>query len=208
MGGRGGPVSSWRAGVLWLTGLSGAGKSTIAAGVLGKLRQQGVIVCLLDGDALRSGLCEDLGFSAEDRAENCRRVAHVARLLADSGFLILVAMISPYRADRDRARQTIGPWRFLEVFVDCPAKVCSARDTKGLYAQERRGLLADLTGISSPYEPPLAADLVLHTDRLTVADAVEEAFGLLVERRLREQKGDVGCVGLRLAERVPGRLKG
>lgn len=150
-----------RGGVIWLTGLSGAGKSTIADALQQRLREEGHLVYVLDGDTLRRGLNADLGFSAADRRENIRRVGEVAALFADAGFLTITALISPFRADRERARDAIGAERFLEVFVDVPLEVCEQRDPKGLYRRARAGELPEFTGISSPYEPPLAPALTL-----------------------------------------------
>ncbi len=158
--------------VVWLTGLSGAGKTTIARALELELRRSGRAVCVLDGDCLRRGLCSDLGFSPEDRQENIRRVGEVARLFANAGLICIVALISPYRCDRDRARAAAPAGRFLEVYVNSPLEVCEWRDPKGLYARARTGELKDFTGISAPYEPPLAAELELRTDQLAVAECV------------------------------------
>jgi adenylyl-sulfate kinase len=150
-----------RGATVWLTGLPGSGKSTIAAVVEEVLIEQGRAACRLDGDNLRHGLCRDLGFSAEDRAENMRRVAHVARLLADAGAVAVVALVSPYATGRAQARQIHeeGDLPFIEVFVDTPLEECERRDPKGLYARARAGDLPGLTGIDDPYEPPLAPEL-------------------------------------------------
>jgi bifunctional enzyme CysN/CysC len=152
---------------VWFTGLSGSGKSTVANAVAEALHAQGRPFYVLDGDNLRHGLNADLGFSAADRAENVRRVGEVARLFADAGFVALVPLISPYRADRGRARaahQSAG-LGFVEVFVDTPIEMCEQRDPKGLYAKARAGEITGFTGIDDPYEPPLAPEL-----RLTPAD--------------------------------------
>jgi len=149
--------------VVWFTGLSGSGKSTITTRVEAALLQRGLHAFVLDGDNVRHGLCADLGFSAEDRAENIRRVGHVARLMADANVLCLTAFISPLRQDRAAVRALLGP-RFIEVHVDTPLAVCEARDPKGLYAKARAGLIPDFTGISAPYEPPDAPELHLPTD--------------------------------------------
>ncbi|HYZ99355.1 MAG TPA: adenylyl-sulfate kinase [Acidimicrobiales bacterium] len=152
---------------VWFTGLSGSGKSTVAAEVERALVADRRPAYLLDGDNLRHGLNADLGFTAADRAENIRRVGEVARLFADAGVVALVPVISPYRADRDRARsihEAVG-LRFVEVFVDTPLEVCEARDAKGLYAKARAGEITGFTGVDDPYEPPERPDL-----RLTPAD--------------------------------------
>ena len=157
--------------VLWLTGLSGAGKSSIAQALCQQMCQQGRPSVVLDGDELRSGLTRDLGFSAADRAENVRRTAAVAKLMADAGLVIIVALISPFRADRDSARALFEPGRFIEVFVDTPLAVAEQRDPKGLYRRARLGLLPAFTGISSPYEPPLSPEVHLETAQYSVEQA-------------------------------------
>jgi bifunctional enzyme CysN/CysC len=146
---------------VWFTGLSGAGKSTIAAAVAQQLATSGRPVTILDGDEIRRGLNADLGFSAADRSENIRRVGEVARLMADAGLVVLVPVISPYRADRDRARaiHAAAGLTFVEVFVDTPLDVCEQRDPKGLYARARAGELTGLTGVDDPYEAPEAPDV-------------------------------------------------
>ena len=164
--------------VLWLTGLSGAGKSTIAEHTCRRLLAQGRRAVVLDGDALRQGLNRDLGFSAADRAENLRRTAEVARLMADAGLVVIVALISPYRADRAAARALFEPGRFIEVFVDTALDVAEARDPKGLYKRARQGLLPGFTGIDAPYEAPTAPDVHIRT----AGTSVEEAVVVLVAR--------------------------
>jgi adenylyl-sulfate kinase len=164
--------------VLWLTGLSGAGKSTIAQAVHARLLAKGRRAVVLDGDELRRGLTRDLGFSATDRAENVRRTAEVARLMADAGLVVVVALISPFRADRDRARALFEPGRFIEVFVDTALSVAESRDPKGLYRRARQGQLPGFTGIDSPYEVPLAPELRISTAHTTV----DEAAALLAAR--------------------------
>lgn len=164
----------WQAGgahgaTVWLTGLSGSGKSTIAAALAVSLVAQGVLTYSLDGDNLRHGLNRDLGFSADDRAENVRRVGEVARLCADAGLVVCVPIISPYRAGREHARaihETSG-LVFLETFVDAPLAVCEDRDPKGLYRKARAGQLPGFTGVDDPYEAPDHPDLVLDTAELT-----------------------------------------
>lgn len=150
-----------RGAVLWFTGLSGAGKSTIAALVDHKLHAAGRHSYILDGDNLRFGLCQDLGFAPEDRAENIRRLGEVARLFVDAGLLVLVAAISPYRRDRELARSRVAPDRFLEIFVDTDLATCEARDPKGLYRRARAGEITGMSGIDAPYEPPAAPELRL-----------------------------------------------
>ncbi len=160
--------------VLWFTGLSGAGKSTIANLVEKRLLSEGKHTYLLDGDNIRHGLNKDLGFTEADRVENIRRVAEVARLMADAGLIVLVSFISPFRAERRMAREMMEPGEFLEVFVDTPLEVVEARDVKGLYGKARRGELKNFTGIDSPYEAPENADIRIDTTRLSPEDACEE----------------------------------
>ncbi len=176
--------------VLWLTGLSGAGKSTIANLVEGELYRRGHHTYLLDGDNVRHGLNSDLGFTATDRVENIRRVAEVARLMADAGLIVIVSFISPFRAERAMARELLGPEEFLEVWVDAPLEVAEQRDPKGLYRKARRGELINFTGIDSPYEPPERAEIHLDTSTSTpqqaagrVVHALEQAGRLHVSAR-------------------------
>ena len=168
--------------VVWLTGLSGAGKSTIALELERQLFDLGRSVYVLDGDIVRTGLCSDLSFSERDRHENIRRVGEVARIMADAGLIVIVAFISPFRADRDRVRHICPAGQFVEVFVNAPLAVCEQRDAKGLYARARRGEIPDFTGISSPYEAPTRPELELRTDQLTVAGAVARVVDFLQRR--------------------------
>lgn len=158
---------------LWLTGLSGSGKSTIAKQLEKRLVDAGHAAFGLDGDNVRYGLNRDLGFSAEDRSENIRRVAEVARLMNDAGLLVITSFISPYRDDRQRARETIGARQFVEVLIDTPLDVCEARDPKGLYARARKGDIASFTGVSAPYEPPVSPDLRINTKGASVAESID-----------------------------------
>ncbi|CAO4167797.1 Adenylyl-sulfate kinase [Methylorubrum aminovorans] len=158
-----------RAAIAWLTGLSGAGKSTIADAVDRGLTEADRSSMVLDGDNLRQGLNRDLGFTAEERAENIRRAAEVARLMADAGLVVIVSLISPFRAERAAARAIAGDIPFLEVFIDTPLAVCEARDPKGLYDRARAGKIPNFTGISAPYEVPDAPDLTLKTTTISVA---------------------------------------
>jgi adenylylsulfate kinase len=165
--------------VIWLTGLSGSGKSTIAMALERKLFDAGRQVFVLDGDIIRTGLCQDLGFSSKDRTENIRRIGEVARIMAHSGLCVIVAFISPFRVDRDRVRDAMLESCFIEVYVNAPLQVCEKRDTKGLYARAIRGEIADFTGVSSPYEPPVSPEVELNTDRLSVAEAVDSVLSFL-----------------------------
>ena len=160
-----------RAGVVWLTGLSGAGKTTIARTVERQLFDRGCKTILLDGDNLRHGLCGDLGFSPEDRAENVRRAGEVAKLFFEQGCLVLCAFVSPYRADRDRVRRLFPEGRFLEVFVTASSETLRRRDSKGLYAQASAGQIPQFTGMSAPYEPPPSANLIVDTETVSPAEA-------------------------------------
>ncbi|HEX5052902.1 MAG TPA: adenylyl-sulfate kinase [Planctomycetota bacterium] len=170
-----------RGAVVWFTGLSGSGKSTVARALEARLLGEGRFAYVLDGDNLRHGLCADLGFSAAERSENIRRIGHVAALFADAGAIVLAACISPFERDRNSMRELIGAG-FLEVFVDAPLDVCEARDPKGLYRRARGGEIADFTGITSPYEPPVHADLHLRTGT-TPADACAASVHALLAAR-------------------------
>jgi adenylylsulfate kinase len=169
---------------IWFTGLSASGKSTIACALEQVLVQSGRSAYRLDGDNIRHGLNKNLGFSAADRAENIRRIGEVARLFADSGAIALTAFISPYRADRDQARQIHEKDKipFLEVFVDTPIEVCEQRDPKGLYKKARAGELKGFTGIDDPYEAPNKPELVLKPGTMSVQQSVAAVMGLLRER--------------------------
>ncbi len=158
--------------VVWLTGLSSAGKSSIATELERELFNRGRQAYVLDGDNIRHGLGSDLGFSPEDRAENIRRIGEVAKLFADAGTICITAFISPYRRDRELVRRILAPGRFIEVFVNAPLEVCEQRDPKGLYAKARANQIKEFTGISAPYEPPLQPEVELRTDQLTVSDSV------------------------------------
>jgi adenylylsulfate kinase len=168
--------------VVWLTGLSGSGKSTLASAVDQRLHKHGVRSYVLDGDNVRHGLCNDLGFSAQDRSENIRRVAEVARLFSDAGMLVLAAFISPFKQDRDKLRNLFEPGVFYEVHCNCPLDVCEQRDVKGLYKRARAGLLQEFTGVSSPYEEPLNPDCTIDTASLTLEQSVDHILDLLHER--------------------------
>ena len=168
--------------ILWFTGLSGAGKSSIANLVEKKLHAAGRHTYLLDGDNVRHGLNRDLGFTAADRVENVRRVAEVAKLMVDAGLIVLVAFISPFRSEREMARALMEPGEFVEIFVDTPLEVAEARDAKGLYAKARRGDLVNFTGVDSPYEAPLAPQIRIDTTRTSAEEAAELVVAYLRER--------------------------
>lgn len=169
---------------MWLTGLSGSGKSTIAHALEARLIETGRLAYVLDGDNLRHGLNSDLGFSARDREENIRRVGEVAALFAEAGVIAITSLISPYRAERDRARHRVNGERFLEVFVDVPLEICEQRDPKGLYRRARAGEIADFTGLSAPYEEPSSPDVRIRAGEVSVAEAVEMLENALRERGL------------------------
>jgi len=160
--------------VIWFTGLSGSGKSTIANTLEKELHAQGKRTYILDGDNVRQGLNKDLGFTDADRVENIRRVAEVAKLMMDAGLIVMAAFISPFGAERQMARELIGEDNFIEVFVDTPLAVCEQRDPKGLYKKARSGQLPNMTGISSPYEPPARPDLVINSTIISAEDAVAQ----------------------------------
>jgi adenylyl-sulfate kinase len=164
---------------LWLTGLSGAGKSTLAAALEKRLIGDARACYVLDGDNVRHGLNQDLGFSPHDRKENIRRVAEVARLMNDAGLIVVTAFISPYRDDREIAREIIGSEQFLEVYLSTPLAVCELRDPKGFYRRARQGGLADFTGVSAPYEEPLQPEVIIDTNEGDVECSVEALMQVL-----------------------------
>jgi adenylylsulfate kinase len=162
--------------VLWFTGLSGAGKSTVAHGVHEALFRQGWHTYVLDGDNVRHGLNGDLGFAEEDRRENIRRIGEVSKLFVDAGVVVLAAFISPFREDRDRVRALLGGGEFVEVYVKCDLSTCEGRDPKGLYRKAREGKIPHFTGISSPYEEPLNPELVVNTTSQTIEESVRQVL--------------------------------
>ncbi|MBI3222248.1 MAG: adenylyl-sulfate kinase [Nitrosomonadales bacterium] len=170
-----------RGAIIWFTGLSGAGKSTLAHAVEEALHQRGCHTFVLDGDNVRHGLCGDLGFSAEARVENIRRVGEMAKLFMEAGVIVLTAFISPYRADRDRVRAMVKPGDFIEVFCDSPIEVCETRDVKGLYKKARAGQISEFTGISSPYEAPQSPELVVMTGAAELEVCVQQVIGKMTE---------------------------
>ncbi len=170
--------------VLWFTGLSGSGKSTIANAFSSYLYEQGINEYVLDGDNIRHGLNKDLGFSDEDRAENIRRIGEVAKLFVDSGTIVTTAFISPFRSDRNQVRLLFEEGEFIEIFVDCPIDECERRDPKQLYAKARRGEIKDFTGIDSPYEEPLEPELTIQSHKVTIEEAVKEIIDYLVSKNM------------------------
>lgn len=159
--------------IMWFTGLSGSGKSTVSVALEQKMFTEGLSVYRLDGDNIRHGLNNNLGFSPEDRTENIRRIGEVAKLFVDAGTITLTAFISPYRADREVVRSLVGGLEFIEVYVKCSLEECEKRDVKGLYAKARTGEIPNFTGISAPYEEPIKPEIVLDTESLSVDSAVE-----------------------------------
>jgi len=174
-------LNDHKSAVIWFTGLSGSGKSTLAHAVERRLYDMGCRTYVLDGDNIRHGLNSNLGFSPEDRAENIRRIGEVANLFQQAGVIAMTAFISPYRADRDKARAVSGD-SFIEVFVNCGLETCEARDTKGLYKKARAGEIKEFTGISAPYEEPAKPELVVDTDKHSLEKCADRVIELLRER--------------------------
>jgi len=167
---------------LWFTGLPSSGKSTIANEVAHLLHERGCLTVVLDGDNIRHGLNKNLGFSPEDREENIRRIGEVAHLFAETGVITLTAFISPYRADRNKARALAEPGDFIEIFVDTPLEICEQRDPKGLFEKAKAGELPEFTGISAPYEPPLSPEIHLRAGERAVRECAAEVVVYLEER--------------------------
>jgi adenylylsulfate kinase len=179
-----------RSAILWFTGLSGAGKSTLANAVNSALFEQGLACYVLDGDNVRHGLCSDLGFSDADREENIRRIGEVAKLFLDAGVVVLTAFVSPFRADRQRARELVAEGDFLEIHCAADLDVCEQRDTKGLYAKARAGEIKEFTGISSPYEAPETPELRVPTGEQSLEDSVAQVMAELERRGIIPEPGE------------------
>ena len=177
-------MNKHRSVIIWFTGLSGSGKSTLAHAVEEELHQDGCRTFVFDGDNVRHGLCANLGFAAEDRHENIRRIGEMAKLFIEAGVIALTAFISPFKADRERVRALVPENDFIEIYCNSPLAVCEERDVKGLYKKARRGEIKNYTGISSPYEEPEHPDLVLDTANETVETNVEKVLELLEERHI------------------------
>ncbi|HHY0351266.1 TPA: adenylyl-sulfate kinase [Vibrio cholerae] len=175
--------------VLWFTGLSGAGKSTVAGALENRLAELGYHTYLLDGDNVRHGLCSDLGFSEQDRRENIRRIGELAKLMADAGLIVLTAFISPHRAERQMVRDLLPAGEFLEVYVNTSLDVCEARDPKGLYKKARAGEIRQFTGIDSAYEAPLNADIDLPAGEKSVDELVAQCLTELAKRNIIQHQG-------------------
>lgn len=174
--------NGYRGKVVWLTGLPGAGKSTIAHAIEAKLHRSGLQTVVLDGDNIRHGLCSDLGFSTADRNENIRRVGEVARLFLEQGTLVFVALVSPVRSAREQIRALLPDGDFIEIYCNCPLAICRQRDPKGLYAKAESGLIPEFTGISSPYEAPLDPALTLDTGTESIEESVNRLTQFLRDR--------------------------
>lgn len=170
--------------ILWFTGLSGSGKSTIAHAVEEKLYQKGCRTFVFDGDNVRHGLCSDLGFSDDDRKENIRRLGEMAKLVIEAGVIAMTAFISPFRADRERVRELVGENDFIEIYCRCPLEICEQRDVKGLYRRARAGEIKEFTGISSPYDAPENPQLILDTAEKSLEECVEQVVSLLATKEI------------------------
>lgn len=165
--------------IIWFTGLSGSGKSTIAGRVEEMLNERGFLTYLLDGDNIRTGLNKNLGFNDEDRNENIRRIGEVSKLFIDAGVIVLTAFISPFKADRQLVRDLVAKGDFIEIFINCPLEICELRDPKGLYKKARAGEIKDFTGISSPFEIPHRAEIEIRSDQMGVEQAAEKIVKLI-----------------------------
>lgn len=172
-------LNGHRGAIIWFTGLSGAGKSTLAHAVEEHLHRMGCRTFVLDGDNVRHGLCGDLTFSAQDRIENIRRIGEVAKLFMEAGVIVLTAFISPFRDDRNKVRDMVRSGEFIEIYCQCPIEVCERRDVKGLYKKARAGVIGQFTGISSPYEVPLAPELAINTAQLELEECVQQVIAFL-----------------------------
>ena len=172
-------INGHKAATVWLTGLSGSGKSTIAVDLEKRLWERGIRAYILDGDNIRHGLNKNLGFSPDDRTENIRRIGEVAKLFTEAGVMALTAFISPYRADRDQVRALMKSGDFIEILVDCPVEVCEQRDVKGLYKKARAGEIKEFTGISAPYEAPEKPELTINTAGQSVEDSAKQILAYL-----------------------------
>lgn len=175
-------LNQHRSFILWFTGLSGSGKSTLANALEKRLYEKGIRTYLLDGDNIRQGVNQGLGFTAEDRKENIRRTGEVAKLFVDAGVIVLTALISPYQEDRQMVRELVDRDEFIEVYVKCPLEECEKRDPKGLYRKAREGIIPNFTGISSPYEEPITPEIIIETDKLVFEDAVERILSEVMKK--------------------------
>lgn len=171
-----------KGGTIWLTGLSGSGKSTIAVELEHALIENKHQAYILDGDNIRHGLNKNLGFSPEDRSENIRRIGEVAKLFTDANIITITAFISPYRQDRDNARKLFQAGEFIEIYIKCPLEICEQRDTKGLYKKARKGEVKEFTGISAPYEEPLSPELTIDTSKMSIEESTRTIIAYLEEK--------------------------
>jgi len=177
-------LNGHKSAIIWFTGLSGSGKSTLAHAVEEELHKMRIHTFVLDGDNIRQGLCKDLGFSDKDRNENIRRIGEVSKLMLDAGIIVMTAFISPFRKDRQIARDLVEKGDFIEIYCKAPLDVCENRDPKGLYKKARAGLIPEFTGISSPYEEPLVPELTIGTESLSVEESVAKIIKYLTERKI------------------------
>jgi adenylylsulfate kinase len=175
-------LNGHRGAILWFTGLSGSGKSTLAHAVEETLHHRGCRTFVLDGDNVRHGLCGDLGFSAQDRQENIRRIGEMAKIFMDAGIIVLTAFISPYCADRERVRGIVEHGDFIEIYCDTPIEICELRDVKGLYKKARAGQLEEFTGITSPYEAPENCELTVYTGTVELDACVQQVIDKMIQR--------------------------
>jgi adenylylsulfate kinase len=175
-------LNGHKSAILWFTGLSGSGKSTIAHALEKNLFERGIRTYVVDGDNIRAGLNKDLGFSAEDRGENIRRIGEVAKLFVDAGMVVITAFISPYSRDRALARSLVEHDEFIEIYVKCPLEICRQRDVKGLYKKADEGFLKNFTGVNDPYEEPEHPEIVLETDKMEVDESVKKIVSYLDEK--------------------------
>jgi adenylylsulfate kinase len=184
-------LNGHKSAVLWFTGLSGSGKSTIAHAVEENLYEIGCCTFVFDGDNVRHGLCSDLGFSKEDRAENIRRIGEMAKLFIEAGVIAFTAFISPFRSDREKVKRLFDEGDYIEIFCKCPVEVCEQRDVKGHYKRARTGEIKEFTGISSPYEKPLTPDLILETAICTIEECVSQVIDFLILRGIVSKDANI-----------------
>jgi adenylylsulfate kinase len=177
-------LNEHKSAILWFTGLSGSGKSTLAHAVEDRLHQQGIRTFVLDGDNIRQGLCKDLGFSDKDRTENIRRIGEVSKLMLDAGIMVMTAFISPFRKDRQIVRELVKEGDFIEIYCKASLDICEQRDPKGLYKKARAGQIPEFTGISSPYEEPENAELIIETDNKSVDECVGQIITYLKNKSI------------------------
>lgn len=168
--------------LIWFTGLSGSGKSTIANALEKRLFKEGFSTYALDGDNVRTGICNNLGFSAQDRKENIRRIGEIAKLMLDAGLVVTASFVSPYTDDREMVKKIVGENNYFEVYVKTPLEECELRDVKGLYAKARSGAIKDFTGVSSPYEPPTKPNIIIDTSKLSVSELTEGIYNLIIKQ--------------------------